>query len=105
MIDDSPEISPDESVPSLPQRMRARARELVEISTELGLPMLAHSIEQAAADRLDHKRVGVLVIGEVNHGKSSLVNALLGEAIVPVGVTPTTSTVIRLRREIGRAHV
>lgn len=85
-------------IPSMPDRMRERAKELGDIAATMGLDMLSRSIESAVEDRLDHKRVGVLVIGEINHGKSSLVNALLGDTIVPVGVTPTTATVIRLRR-------
>jgi len=39
----------------------------------------------------------VAVMGEFNAGKSSFVNALLGEAIAPVGVTPTTATINVLR--------
>lgn len=33
----------------------------------------------------------VLVVGEFNTGKSSLINSALGENLLPVGVTPTTS--------------
>ncbi len=83
---------------SLPERIRGRASELAELADGLGLPMLSRDVRRAVEERLEHGRVGVLVIGEVNHGKSSLVNAILGENLVPVGVTPTTSTVIRLRR-------
>jgi small GTP-binding protein len=35
----------------------------------------------------------VVVVGEFNAGKSALVNALLGEKVLPEGVTPTTSRV------------
>jgi small GTP-binding protein len=35
----------------------------------------------------------LVVVGEFNAGKSALVNALLGEKILPEGVTPTTSRV------------
>lgn len=35
----------------------------------------------------------LVVVGEFNAGKSALVNALLGERVLPEGVTPTTSRV------------
>jgi Flp pilus assembly protein TadD/GTP-binding protein EngB required for normal cell division len=39
----------------------------------------------------------VAVMGEFNAGKSSFVNALVGEEVAPTGVTPTTATVNILR--------
>jgi cellulose synthase operon protein C len=38
----------------------------------------------------------VAVVGEFNAGKSSFINALLGEPVAPVGVLPTTATLNRL---------
>ena len=35
----------------------------------------------------------IVVVGEFNAGKSALVNAILGEKVLPEGVTPTTSQV------------
>jgi small GTP-binding protein len=35
----------------------------------------------------------MVVVGEFNAGKSALVNALLGEKVLPEGATPTTSRV------------
>ena len=39
----------------------------------------------------------VVVAGEFNSGKSTLINALLGKALLPSGVTPTTNEVSILR--------
>jgi small GTP-binding protein len=39
----------------------------------------------------------VVIIGEFNAGKSSFINALLGEELLPVGVTPTTETIELIR--------
>ena len=39
----------------------------------------------------------VVVAGEFNSGKSTLINALLGQALLPSGVTPTTNEVSILR--------
>ena len=45
----------------------------------------------------------IVVVGEFNSGKSSLVNALLGEKVLAEGVTPTTSrvTLVKWGPEIG----
>jgi GTP-binding protein EngB required for normal cell division len=55
--------------------------------------------EQIAAlrERLDAARLRVLVAGEAKRGKSTLINALLGRAVLPAGVTPLTavSTTVR----------
>ncbi len=45
----------------------------------------------ALRDRLESARLRVLVAGEAKRGKSTLVNALLGREILPVGVTPLTA--------------
>ncbi|HEX2659417.1 MAG TPA: dynamin family protein, partial [Polyangia bacterium] len=58
--------------------------------TSLAVPM-ARAVE--AFDR----PLLVAVMGEFNAGKSSLVNALAGDTIAPVGVTPTTATINVLR--------
>lgn len=39
----------------------------------------------------------VAVIGEFNAGKSSFINALLGDELLPVGITPTTETIEVIR--------
>ncbi|MCL6596563.1 MAG: dynamin family protein [Firmicutes bacterium] len=57
-------------------------------------------------DRLARRLVTVAVIGQFKRGKSSLVNAWLGRELTPVGVLPTTGTVVRIRRgERERARV
>ncbi|MGH3299867.1 MAG: dynamin family protein [Trebonia sp.] len=55
--------------------------------------------EQIAAlrDRLDAARLRVLVVGEAKRGKSTLINALLGRAVLPVGVTPLTAVATTVR--------
>src|SRR5258706_11778710 len=39
----------------------------------------------------------VVVIGEFNAGKSTFVNALLGEPVLPMGITPTTDAIELVR--------
>jgi GTP-binding protein EngB required for normal cell division len=78
--------------------MRAYASEIRAFANTMGLPMIARQVDEGLRARLDEGRIGALVLGEVNHGKSSLINALVGRDLVPIGVTPTTSCVIRIRR-------
>jgi small GTP-binding protein len=47
--------------------------------------------------RLAGQRLRVLVAGEAKRGKSTLVNALLGRAVLPAGVTPLTALATTVR--------
>ena len=69
------------------------ARQLATQTPELAglLPLAARAVE--AFDR----PLLVAVMGEFNAGKSSFVNALVGERVAEVGVTPTTATINVLR--------
>ena len=51
----------------------------------------------ALRDRLEAARLRVLVAGEAKRGKSTLINALLGRAVLPAGVTPLTAVVTTVR--------
>lgn len=50
-----------------------------------------------AADDLREMFLLVAVIGEFNAGKSTFINALLGEPFLPVGITPTTDAIELVR--------
>lgn len=53
-------------------------------------PDLAQRVERAAARHREH-RFHIAVVGEFKRGKSTLVNALLDNDIMPTGVLPLTS--------------
>jgi small GTP-binding protein len=59
---------------------------------ELDMPREALETLQEAILQLDELFL-MVVVGEFNAGKSALVNALLGERVLPEGATPTTSRV------------
>jgi small GTP-binding protein len=63
-------------------RLFARTRELAELSPEAG----------RLVEVLDRPLL-VTVMGEFNSGKSTFVNALIGEEVAPMGITPTTATI------------
>jgi tetratricopeptide (TPR) repeat protein/GTP-binding protein EngB required for normal cell division len=63
-------------------RHLARTPELAELGPEAG----------RLVEILDRPLL-VTVMGEFNSGKSTFVNALLGEEVAPMGITPTTATI------------
>ena len=74
-------------------------RALVGALSELALLGTGRDREQLATlqDRLDAARLRVLVVGEAKRGKSTLINALLGRAVLPAGVTPLTAVATTVR--------
>ena len=44
-------------------------------------------------DKLENQKITVSVIGQFKRGKSTLVNAILEEKILPVGIVPVTAVV------------
>jgi len=75
------------------------------------LSSLGGDDDRAALDalraRLAGQRLRVLVAGEAKRGKSTLINALLGRPLLPVGVTPLTAlaTTVRYGRDEGVSAV
>jgi GTP-binding protein EngB required for normal cell division/tetratricopeptide (TPR) repeat protein len=73
-------------------------------SRVLGVPMtgVAEALAQviAARERLV-RPLTIAIMGEFSAGKSTFVNALLGEAVAPMGVLPTTTTINVFRRGPG----
>src|ERR671935_1884526 len=64
------------------------------------LEVLPPSERRLAAEtvvKLAEALVYVAVIGEFKRGKSTLINALLGEDVLPTGVTPVTAVPTLLR--------
>ena len=67
-------------------RLASSATELAELQQPFG----------RLRESLDRPLV-ITVMGEFNAGKSTFVNAFLGEEVAPMGVTPTTATVNLLK--------
>src|SRR5439155_12860996 len=94
------------------QDLRAREQELLErLATALG--RFGSDVDPDDLRRLREARdqlTGLfllVVAGEFNSGKSSFINALLGERVLPEGVTPTTDRInlIRYGPEISEQHL
>jgi small GTP-binding protein len=84
------------------QEIRAREQELLgRLATALerfGSDVAADDLRRFQEAREQLTGLFLLVIaGEFNSGKSSFINALLGERVLPEGVTPTTDRINVLR--------
>jgi GTP-binding protein EngB required for normal cell division len=66
------------------------------VVTERGLVEFRSTIA-GITDRLEDRSLEIAVFGRVSSGKSSLLNAILGEEILPVGVTPITAVPTRIQ--------
>ena len=77
----------------------ASATPLTTALVELARLGTGQNREQLAMlrDRLAGTRLRVAVVGEATRGKSTLINALLGQAVLPAGETPLTTVVTTVR--------
>jgi ribosome biogenesis GTPase A len=74
----------------------ARLLGLVQLAEQSGSGRIADEAKEAA-NRTSEGRFYVACIGQFKRGKSTLINALIGDPVLPVGFTPVTAvpTVIR----------
>ena len=84
------------------QELRAREGELLDrlaaALERFGADVAAGDLQRFREAREQLNGLFLLVIaGEFNSGKSSFINALLGERVLPEGVTPTTDRINLLR--------
>ncbi|HEY6794419.1 MAG TPA: dynamin family protein, partial [Kineosporiaceae bacterium] len=82
------------------QAHRVRLLELcdavVTSSSRLNDPSAARSVTELR-QRLAGDGFQVMVVGDFKRGKSTFVNALLGQRILPVKATPTTAVITQVR--------
>jgi small GTP-binding protein len=72
-------------------------RGLGDVASALGTTTLKDRVDKGLVGKLEEDRFHLVVVGEFNHGKTTFVNALLGEQALPVGVTPTTAAIHHIR--------
>jgi predicted GTPase len=72
-------------------------RGLGDVATSLGTRSVRERVDRELVRKLEEDRFHLVVVGEFNHGKTTFVNALLGEQALPTGVTPTTATIHHIR--------
>jgi GTPase Era involved in 16S rRNA processing len=70
-----------------------RFQQLAEVAESVGMITLARDIRTTRIPKLESEKFHLVVLGEFNHGKSTFVNALLGQDVLPTGITPTTASI------------
>jgi GTPase Era involved in 16S rRNA processing len=78
------------------------AHRLVDIARRLDAIPIADDAS-AMLGRIDERRFFVACIGQFKRGKSTLLNALVGDRVLPTGVAPVTSVMTILRDGISRS--
>src|SRR5258706_11338375 len=71
----------------------SRLQQLAELADTVGMITLARDIRTTRIPKLEAERFHLVVLGEFNHGKSTFVNSLLGQDVLPTGITPTTASI------------
>lgn len=66
---------------------------VAEVAKGIGAGSLSARIADEVVPKLLAERFHLVVVGEFNHGKTTMVNALVGRDILPTGVTPTTAVI------------
>jgi len=69
---------------------------LIPLAESLGSTAVASELQRLVA-RMRDGRVHLACLGQFKRGKSTLINAILGQAVLPTGVTPVTSVVTVLQ--------
>jgi GTP-binding protein EngB required for normal cell division len=82
-----------------PGRLDAAAR----VVREFGLAALEPALRACLALAGEAAPLDVAVLGQFKSGKSSLLNAVLGETVFPVGVVPVTAVITRVAAGTERA--
>ena len=94
----------DARLATIPGTVGEVLREIARITNEHGLVEL-RALIAAAADRATATSFDVGVFGRVSAGKSSLINALVGDPVLRVGATPVTAVPLRIGRGETRVTV
>jgi septin family protein len=85
-----------ESAQALRRRLDTALQEMTSVGTRMGLPSAPESFE-ATRQRMQENAYTVLVMGEAKRGKSTLVNALMGQDLLPTDVDISTNQVFHVR--------
>lgn len=78
------------------QTLSSATAELERLARERGEQTVVAAARELS-EKIEQNRFYLVVVGQFKRGKTSLLNALLGEAILPVAVLPLTSVVTILR--------
>jgi GTPase SAR1 family protein len=72
------------------KQVEACLADIRQAAHDLGAPEVTTVID-AALSSMHEEKFRLVVVGEFSHGKSTLINALLGDRVLPSSVQPTTA--------------
>ncbi len=78
-----------------------RLEQLAVIAKNLGMEGECRRATEARA-RLRYAKAHIVVIGEFNRGKSTFVNGLIGEELLPMDIVPTTAAIWTIEKGAER---
>ncbi len=78
------------------QGLMEKWKSILRYSKETGYRQLTERIENEI-EKLDLNEFYLMVVGQFKRGKSTLINYLVGESVLPTGVVPITSIVTQIR--------
>jgi len=81
---------------NLRSRMGTALDDLAQVLRDLGASTRADGIIQTR-ERMNHDAFRLMVVGEFKRGKSTLINAMLGESVLPAKVAPCTAVITQVR--------
>jgi small GTP-binding protein len=91
-----PDVTKPGSTGERKAAIHAALESLAAAADSAGLASTARDIRETRIPKLEQERFSLVVLGEFNHGKSTFINALLGEAVLPTGITPTTAVLTHI---------
>lgn len=101
---DAPVAAPSAHSASL-EPILIHLEQLAALATDAGLKTVAAELREERIPTLRSGTLSLVVLGEFNHGKSTLINALLGgRDILPTGITPTTAIITRIAQALSNAE-
>ena len=77
-------------------RLRRRMADIESLLSESGSTRITEACRELR-EKLEESAFNLVVMGQFKRGKSTLINALLGEALLPTAVSPLTSVITMLR--------
>lgn len=72
-------------------------QKIKEISSQFHIITLARQLQTCERLLEKNQKIDIAFLGQFKAGKSSLLNALIGSPLLPVGVTPVTTTITRVQ--------
>jgi len=98
-------VMADRSTPTASFAWAAEPPSALECAFDHGLTLLSAERRddlERIRERWQHREFVVVVVGEFKRGKSTLLNALIGEDLLPAGVQPVTAVATRIRSSTRR---